>query len=46
MNLNPPSTDFPTEENITYEQMDSYNDEWKFDKWKNVDVVMIDAIHD
>jgi len=46
MNLNPPSKEHPSEENIIYEQMDSYNDEWKFDKWKNVDVVMIDAIHE
>lgn len=45
MNLNPPSSDFPTEENIIYEQMNSYSDVWKFDKWKNVDVVMIDAVH-
>ena len=46
MNINPPSKDFPTEENIHYELMDSYKDEWKFDKWKNVDVVMIDAVHE
>ncbi len=46
MNINPPSDDFPDRQNIIYEQMDSYNDEWKFDKWKNVDVVMIDAIHE
>ena len=25
---------------------EDYTDEWKFDKWKNVDVVMIDAIHE
>lgn len=46
ININPPSTDFPTEDNIIYEQMNSYTDEWKFDKWKNVDVVMIDAVHE
>ena len=46
MNLNPPSGEFPPENNIIYEQMDSYLDNWKLDKWKNVDVVMIDAVHE
>lgn len=46
MNINPPSKDFPQRENVHYEQMDSYKNKWKFDKWKDVEVVMIDAIHE
>ena len=46
MNINPPSEEFPTENNIIYEQMNSYTDNWKFDEWKNVDVVLIDAVHE
>jgi len=33
-------------DNVTYEHMDAYKTEWKWDKWKNVEVVLIDCVHD
>ena len=45
INKNPPSKDFPQQDNIIYEHMNSYEDPWKISKWKRCDVVLIDCVH-
>jgi len=48
MNINTPDDNWHcyNEPNVIHEHMDSYKDPWKYDKWENIEVILIDCVHE